>query len=209
MKITIFGSTGRTGQHLVTQALERGHEVTAFARSPEKLKISHANLQVVQGDVETKPRVEEAIMGADAIISVLGPAENKPTFTVTKGTRHILEAMGKHGVERLVVSAGAGIGDPKDEPKLLNRVINALLKLVSRWVYEDMRQMVDAVRNAEVRWTIVRVPMLADDEPTGDVKAGYVGKGMGMRVTRADMASFMLDQVESEEFTHKAPAISN
>lgn len=209
MKLAIFGATGRTGRHLVKQALERDYEVLAFTRSPEKMPVNSDKLTVVKGDVQNADKVEQAIAGVDAVVSTLGPAENKPVFAVTEGTQHILDAMHKHGVERLVVSAGAGVRDPNDEPKLFNHAINFLLKIVSRWVYEDMRRTVDLVRGSDVKWTVVRVPMLTDDGPTGDVKVGYVGKGLGPRLTRADMARFMLDQVESDELVHRAPAISN
>lgn len=209
MKLAIFGATGGTGQHLVKQALERGYEVTAFTRSPEKLSVNDDNLVVVQGDVQDAEKVDKAIVSADAVLSALGPSENKPTYAVAKGTQHIIDAMHKHGVARLVVSAGAGVADPKDEPKLFNHAIGFLVKLVSRWVYEDMRRTVEAVRHSDLRWTIVRVPMLTDDQPAGEVEVGYVGKGMGPRLARADMARFMLDQVESDEFVHHAPAISN
>jgi nucleoside-diphosphate-sugar epimerase len=209
MKVTIFGATGRTGQHLLDRALERGHEVIAFTRSPEKLETEDENLSVVEGDVRDEDRVDRAIAGTDAVISVLGPTENKPVFAVSKGTANIIAAMKQHGVERLIVSVGAGVGDPKDEPKLFNNVINFLLKLFSRWVYEDMARVAAIVRQSDRRWTIVRIPMLADDEPTGDVDVGYVGKGMGFRLTRADLARFMLDQLEDETYLHEAPAISS
>lgn len=209
MKITIFGATGRTGQHLVEQALERGHEVTAFARSPQKLAAYRGRIAVVEGDVQDANAVQEAVAGADAVISVLGPTENTPDYQVTRGTRHILDAMKQHGVDRIVISAGAGVGDPNDEPRLFNKAINLLLKLFSRHVYEDMRRTVATVRDSDVDWTIVRVPMLTDDAPKGEVKVGYVGKGMGPRITRADVASFMLDQVGGDAYLHQAPAISN
>jgi len=209
VKLTIFGATGRTGQHVVQQALERGHEVTAFARSPQKLEAYGERLAVVEGEVQDAAAVGEAIAGADAVISVLGPTKNEPEYQVTRGTRHILDAMKRHGVERLVVSAGAGISDPQDEPRLFNKLINVLLKLFSRHVYEDMKRTVAAVRDADVDWTVVRVPMLTDDDPKGDVTVGYVGKGMGPRLTRADMASFILDQLDDDTYLHQAPAISN
>jgi len=209
MKVTIFGATGRTGQHLVEQALEREHEVTAFARSPQKLDAYRGHITIVEGDVQDAGAVQEAIAGADAVISVLGPTENTPDYQVTQGTRHILDAMKQYGVDRLIISVGAGVGDPKDEPRIFDKAINALLKLFSRHVYEDMRRAVATVRDADVDWTIVRVPMLTDDDPKGEVKVGYVGKGMGPRITRADMASFMLDQVDGDAYLHQAPAISN
>ena len=208
-KVTIFGATGRTGQHLVAQAISRGYDVTAFARSPEKLAEYQEQIEIIQGDVQDKQAVSEAVAGADAVISVLGPTENTPDYQVQRGTQHILAAMQHHGVHRLVISAGAGVGDPKDEPKLFNKGINLLLKLVSRHVYEDMKRTVDTVRASDVDWTVVRVPMLTDDPAKGNVKVAYVGKGMGPRITRADMAHFMLDQVEDERYLHEAPAISN
>lgn len=209
MNVAIFGATGRTGQHLVQQALGRGHHVTAFARSPQKLSQYDGQINIVRGDVQDGEAVSRAISGADAVVSALGPTSNTPDYQVTRGTKNILQAMKQHGVQRLVVSAGAGVGDPQDEPKLFNKLINLLLKLFSRHVYEDMKRTVQTVRDSDREWTVVRVPMLTGDPATGDIKAAYVGKGMGMRITRADMASFMLDQLESDAYVHQAPAISN
>lgn len=209
MNLTVFGATGKTGQHIVVQALERGHQVTAHTRSPEKLDLDDENLQIVEGDIREADSVQDAVEGADAVISALGPTENKPVFAISEGTELILDAMDSHGVERLIASAGAGVDYPEDDPGLLNRVMNLLLKLFSKWIYEDMKRTVEIIRGSDVKWTVVRAPMLTDDEPQGEVKAGYVGKGMGPRVTRADMAQFMLDQVSSDQYLQDAPAISN
>ena len=209
MKLAIFGATGGTGQHLVRQALERGHQVTTLVRSPSKLGVSSEQLRVVQGELSQADKVAKAVQGAEAVISALGPVENKPTFTVSQGTGHILEAMKEHEVERLVISAGAGVSDPKDEPKLANRLINFLLKSISRWVYEDMLRTVQLVRQSELNWTVVRVPRLTDEQPSGTVKFTYVGKGMGFKISRADLARTMLDLAESGEYLKQAPAVSN
>jgi len=209
MKVTLFGAAGRTGQLLVEKALERGHQVTAFARSPEKLTGFTDQLEIVQGDARNAGKVAEAVSGAEAVISVLGPTENRPVFAVSKGTENILSAMKDQGVERLILSAGAGVGDPQDTPRLFNRLIDFLLKLFSRWVYEDMVRTVEQVRSSDLQWTVVRVPMLVDGEETEKVQVGYVGKGMGPRVSRADLAAFMLDQLSSSEYVQQAPAISS
>lgn len=209
MKLTIFGATGKTGKYLVEQALQQGHQVTAFTRSPEKLTMENPELAAVTGDVRDLDPVLEAVGGADAVISVLGPTENKPTFAVTTGTKNILEAMQTHNVDRLIISAGAGVGDPQDEPKLINKLINWILKLTARWVYEDMVQTVETVRASDLDWTVVRVPMLVDGEPTGEIREGYVGKGLGPRITRGDLAKYILDQLQREDQIQQSPAISN
>ena len=208
MNIAVFGGTGRTGRHVVEQALAAGHSITALARTPAKLP-KHERLVAIQGDVQDPSAVEKTVVGAEAVISVLGPTSNEPTFEVSKGMRHILAAMQKHGVRRLIISAGAGVGDPNDTPKLSNKAINLLLKLLARNVYEDMKGAVDVVRASEHDWTIVRVPRLIDGPKTGLIKVGYVGNGMGMQINRADMAGFMLDQLQNGAYIRKAPAISN
>ena len=179
MRITIFGATGRAGLHVVEQALSRGFEVTAFVRNPEKLADQRANARVIQGDVSNREQVNQAIAGADAVISVLGPTKNAPVFEVSQGTGYILDGMRQHGVRRLVLSAGAGVGDPNDEPKLFNKLISILLKLVSRYVYEDMMKTIELVRKSDLDWTVVRVPMLTDGPAQAKVKVGWVGKALG------------------------------
>ena len=209
MKIVVFGATGKTGRHVVEQALAAGHKVVAFARDPSKLNTTHKRLSVVQGDVQNPAQVEQAVAGADAVVSVLGPTHNRPAYEVSKGMANILDAMKKRRVRRLVIAAGAGVGDPNDEPKLINKAISVLLKLVSRNVLEDMKRTVELVRASDRDWVIVRVPRLTDAPRTGKVKAGYVGKGMGLTLSRADMADFMLQQLKGDTYLRKAPAFSN
>lgn len=209
MKIAVFGGTGRTGKHIIDQALAKGYEVNVLARTPDKLSTDKTRLVVIQGDVKNAADVEQTIRGADAVLSALGPTSNEPTFEVSQGMENIKTAMRNQNITRLIISAGAGVGDPNDEPKLVNHLINFLLKLMAKNVLADMKKVVKMVRASDLDWTVVRLPMLTDDPKTGQVKVGYVGKGMGPRITRADTADFMLSQVEDKTYLHKSPAISN
>ena len=209
MKLTLFGGTGRTGQHLVQQALRRNHQVVVLARNPAKIAVQHPNLSVVKGDVKDPASVEQAIAGADAVLSVLGPTSNQPTLEVSQGMAYILAAMQKQGVRRLIITAGAGVGDPRDAPKLFNHVMNFLLKLMARNVLADMAKAVELVRASDRDWTVVRLPMVTDDPKTGHVQVGYVGQGMGPRIARADIAEFMLAQLTDLTYVRQSPAISN
>ena len=208
MKFGIFGATGRAGKILVAQALEAGYEVVAFARTPSKLGIEHERLSLVQGDVQDAESVASAISGTGAVLSVLGPTSNEPTYEVSKGMANILAAMEGHDVHRLVQSVGAGVGDPNDKPGLFDKLIKVTLKLASRHVYEDMVRVNDLIRASDRDWTLVRVPMLTDEPPTGDLKVGYLGQGVGTRLSREDLARFMLDQLEDDTYVRKAPVIS-
>ncbi len=209
MKIAIFGGSGRTGQHVVKQALEKGHQVVVLARNPDKLTINHPDLKIIQGDVKDLNAVQQTITEVEAVLSVLGPTSNQPIFDVSQGMTNILTAMEKDGVRRLVITAGAGVGDPNDEPKFFNHMMNFLLKMMAKNVLADMSQVVEMTRASDLDWTVVRLPMLTDDPKTGNVKVGYVGKGMGSRISRADIAEFMLSQLTDQTYIHKSPAISN
>ncbi len=209
MKIAIFGGTGRTGLHLVEQALAEGYQVVVLARTPSKLSISNAALKVIQGDVQDTQAVDQTIAGVDAVISVLGPTNNDPTFEVSQGMSNILHTMKAQGVRRLIITAGAGVGDPNDAPKLFNHVMNFLLKLMAKNVLADMTKAVEMARSSGLDWTVVRLPMLTDDPKTGNVQVGYVGKGMGSRIARADIAAFILAQLKDNTYLQKSPAISN
>lgn len=208
MKVAIFGASGRTGRQLVRQAIDRGHKVKAFARTPAKIDVEHERLEIVEGDVQDPAAVERAVAGADAVISALGPTKNAPGPQVTRGTRHILAAMHRHGLRRIVVTGGAGVRDPHDRPNLLNRLVEIALKLVARHVYEDMRGATDVVRSSDLDWTVVRLPRLTDAPATGTVRSGYLGGDVGVQIGRADTASFILDQLDTHRYLRAAPVIS-
>ena len=209
MKIAVFGATGRTGIHIVQQALEAGHEIVALARTPAKLSISHPHLKIVQGDIYHAAQVEQTVTGVEAVISVLGPTSNQPEFAISTGMEIILAALQRQNVKRLIISAGAGVSDPQDAPKLFDKAIGLLLRTFSRNVYEDMLRVVATVRASDRDWTVVRVPMLTDGPLTGQIRIGMVGKGTGPRISRADMAAFMLKQVTDTQYLHQAPVVSN
>jgi putative NADH-flavin reductase len=208
MKIAIFGGSGRTGQHIVEQALQAGHKVQALVRTPSKVQIKHDNLMLIQGDILDGDAVARTITGTDAVMSVLGPISNKPDFTISKGTDLMLNAMRQNDVDRIIISAGAGVRDPQDKPKFIDKLASFVLNLVSKNVVADMKQVVDKVRQSGMTWTVVRVPMLTDEPAKGTFKVGYVGD-ISPRLSRADMAHFMLEQLQSDTWHKAAPAISN
>jgi putative NADH-flavin reductase len=209
MRLAIFGGSGKTGLVLLKLAWAAGHEVTVLARNPASIGLSDGLLTTVQGSIVEAEKVSQVIQGAEAVISVLGPAHNRPTYEISAGMDHILAAMKALGVRRLVVTLGAGVRDPADSPPLFDRLILGMLKLSARYVLEDMLRVDEKVRRSNTDWTIVRVPMLTSDPPTGKVRVGMLGQGVGPRLGRADLAGFLLGQLNDETYLHKAPAISS
>jgi putative NADH-flavin reductase len=211
MNIIIFGATGRTGLPLVTQALAAGHEVTAFVRNPNKLQINHAKLRMVQGELDDASAIETAIAGKDAVLSALGPIPKGRKDVMRVAFTNIIAAMHKTGVKRLISLTGAGVAQPGDEPKLINRFISLMLNLISKDTIIDSSEHARLVRASSLDWTIVRVPMLTDasaNTPT-NVKVGMVGINDGMRIARSDVAAFMLKVLEDRSHIRAAPVISS
>ena len=208
MKLVIFGASGRTGRPLVEQALQAGHDVVAFVRDPARLPLTHERLQVVQGDVLDAGQVAQAIEGADVVLSALGHTKGSPDRVQTIATEYIVKAMQTHGVKRLISLTGAGVRDPQDKPKLVDRVIRGLLVLLQRNVLRDAEQHAEVIRRSGLEWVIVRGPRLTEGPHTGMYRVGSIGKNSGTQASRADIADFMLKQVTDTTYLGQAPVVS-
>jgi putative NADH-flavin reductase len=210
MKIVVFGATGRTGIPFVQQALDAGHEVVGFVRTPSKMPIVHDNLSLIKGDAMQAEDVAQAIApDADAVVSVLAPTKNSPPDMLPRAAQNIISAMKGAGIERLVYMTGAGVRVEQDEPGLMDNVIRFALKTISGDVLKQSEEAVEKVRNSPLNWTVVRAPMLTDGDHTGDYRVGWVGVNTGPRLLRADAADFILSLVEEREHLHEAPVVSN
>jgi putative NADH-flavin reductase len=214
MHIAVFGATGRTGRHIVTQALEAGHAVTAFVRSRDKLAdqqdLSNERLAVVEGDVKNPDAVDRAVEGADAVLSALGHTSTSDTDVQTVGTRHIVEAMQAHSVERIISETGAGVSDPKDPPRSLGgRIMGGLLKFFAGDVLDDAEAHATVLRASDLDWTIVRAPRLTDGPHTGQYRTGYLDLGLSAQISRADVADFMLALATGDaDYHQEAPMVT-
>ncbi len=206
MRIAVFGATGRTGVPLVRQALNAGHEVVAFVRSPTELAVEDDRLTVVEGDAYTGTGVREAVAGSDAVASVLGQTESGPDDLLTVAGDNILEAMRAEGVSRFVTLVGAGVRTEEESVPLRGRIIETALKLLAGNVLKDAETYVDHVRASNLDWTVVRAPRLTQAEPTGEYRTGDIDPDMG-GISRGDVAEFVLECLENERYVGELPKI--
>ena len=210
MKITVFGATGGTGRQLVEQTLAAGNEVVAYVRNPSKLNIENEHLTVVQGELTDEELIEKAVKRVDAVISLLGPRGGSKNKPLTHGMQNIIAAMKKQGVRRLIISSTLSAKDPNDKRTLRVKFSVNLVKLTMHAAYEDIVSVAETVRNSDLAWTIVRLNLLNNKPKSGKVKVGYVGSGeLGTWISRADIADFMLNQIQDTKYVQQAPAISN
>lgn len=203
MNLALFGATGGTGRETLKQALAQGDAVTALVRTPSKLDITHDQLTIVEGDVLDQGAVDQVVAGQDAVIISLGNTPNNPDLVVSKGTRHILDAMHRFGVRRTVVVTAIGVGDSRDHVPLAFKM---LMRTVLKKAYEDKEIQEQDVRSSGLDWIIVRPGGLTDGPATGDYTVGQ--KVKTGQVSRADVAEFVLKQVTDDTYLHQTPSIA-
>ncbi len=208
MKIIVFGATGGTGREVVRQALEAGHDVTAFVRDPAKVAIQHPKLILAKGDVMDAAAVEKAVAGHEAVISALGPSRPPVPGMMEIAAKNIAAAMKKAGIRRLVSTTGAGVRDAQDQPRLLDHIIRGLLTLLAGEVLRDSEANVAVLRASDLDWTIVRYPRLTDGPFTGQYRVGYVGRNAGTQLSRADGACFVLRELVEGKHIRQMPVVS-
>jgi putative NADH-flavin reductase len=208
MKLAVFGATGQTGMEIVRQALELGIEVTAFARDSSKLPNTSSKLLIVQGDSTKSQEVEKAVAGCDAVLSALGHVSGSPPDLLTRSASNIIEAMKKHNVRRLVVLTNAAARDPADHPSLYNRFLRFLLTLSRSTLARDTAREAQIVSESGLDWTIARANLFTKGPPTRKFYAGEFSGKVKSRVSRADVAAFMIACVTENKFVRAKPVIS-
>lgn len=206
MKLLIFGSTGTIGRQLVEQALAQGHAVTAFARNPARLDIEHANLRVAQGDVLDFASVEHVMQGQEAVLCSLG-AGRKGTIR-SEGTRHIVRAMETADVRRFICQSSLGVGDSRANLNFLWKHI--MFGILLRDAYADHVSQESYVKQSSLDWTIVRPAAFTNGNRTGEYQHGFPGtdKTISLKISRADVADFMLRQLADDTYLRKTPGVS-
>jgi putative NADH-flavin reductase len=210
MKILIIGGTGATGRKLVKQAVEADHQVTALVRNPGKLKITHPNLNIIKGNVLDFESVQKAVAGQDAVLSALGHKRFIIYSNIlSEGTKNITAAMEMHGVKRFICITTLGINDSRFKMGLYYTLF--VIPFITFFYFMDKRKQEKIIRSSKLNWTIVRPAQLTNGKLTGKYKHGEnLGNYIITKlISRANVAHFMLSQLNDSTYFHKTPGITN
>ncbi|MEW8967397.1 MULTISPECIES: NAD(P)-dependent oxidoreductase [Exiguobacterium] len=209
MHIAVFGGSGRTGRELITQALAHGHHVKALVRSPEKLDLTHDRLTIVKGDAENRDDVFRTVEGTDAVLMALGHTKTSNKDVLEQATSHVVAAMHAYNATRVVNLTGATVKVPKDvKQKLISRFAETLMKTFAGDLLRDSYIQKGILEASGLEWTIVRGPLLLEGPMTGTYRTGYFAFDKPM-IDRADVAHFMLRELEERQYVHEYPLIGN
>jgi putative NADH-flavin reductase len=208
VKFVILGATGGTGLEIVRQAVDRGHEVTAFLRSPDRLAPYWDRIKIVQGDLLNSAELERVIQGHDAVISGFGPR-----VPVSKADAHLLEqfavaltmAMTRADVSRAVIESVSFLFKDSLLPP-----VYLLGRLFFPITVADAAAMERILQDSHLDWTLVRPPQLTNKPYTGKYRVleGRLPR-FGIKISRADVADFMVRSAENHASSRKIFGVSD
>lgn len=212
MRLTIVAATGRVGRELLGQALTAGHEITAVVRDPARLPTGTLIRPVRADFADPDPaNLRDAVQGADAVLSAVGPAPSSEAGVASRATAAIASAMQDTRVRRLVVVSAAPVGpvsvagrrpgrpDPGDDVAA-RLVLGPVLRRIFRAQYADLAEMEEVLRSSGLAWTAIRPPRLTDGPVTGTYRTA-MGRNLkgGRQIARADVAHLMLAVLDRPE----------
>jgi putative NADH-flavin reductase len=208
MKLLVLGATGGTGSEIVRQALERGHSITAFVRSPNRLKLLQGRITVKQGDPLNSAELERVVEGQDAILSGFGPR-----VPISRADADLLErfalaltnAMRRTRVRRVVVESVAFLFKNAVLPPTY-----LLGRLLFPGILADTTAMERIFAESGLDWTMVRPPQLTDKPYTGKYRVGEDRLPVfGFKISRADVADYMIKAAENSLAIRQVVGLSN
>jgi putative NADH-flavin reductase len=209
MRLLVLGATGGTGLEILRQGLARGHEIAAFVRNPAKLPPADARLQVVPGALPAEVEgLERALQGRDAVLCSLGLRYALKSGGLIEGAmRALVPAMERARVRRLLVVSANGVGETRARSPLIARV---MYRALLGDIFADKAAGEAIVRASGLEWTIAYPTMLTDGPRTGRYRAGEALELRGMpKIARADVADFLLRELEARAFVRKGVVLSD
>lgn len=211
MNITVFGGTGPAGLLLLNKLVVAGHVVTAYARNPAKIDIRRLNLHLIQGELNEPHKINEAVRGANAVITLLGPKSLSREPIIANGTKNIIDAMKRNKVNRLIATVSSSYRDPKDKFQFGFDFGVVMLKVIGKSILREIEETGLQISSSQLDWTMVRLPKLSNKPRQGKWNIGYTGDGKikFFSLTRADLADILAAQLDDKTLIGKAPVISN
>lgn len=206
MHVTILGATGRIGSLALADALAAGHDVTILTRGAAPVPTGD-RVTVITGDIADVGAVRRTLEGSGAVLAALGPRSNDrdAELALERGMRNLVAAMADAGVSRLVALSGAGVDVPGDTKPVFDRVVSRFVRVAARHVVGAKQREFAVFAASDLAWTALRPAIVTDGEARGYRLSDHLSPGA--RVTRADVASALVDQLDDTSFVRRAPFV--
>ncbi len=203
--IAVIAANGRTGSVFVGAALDAGYKVRAGVYGEHGFE-PHKNLEIVNCNALDIRDVERLLIGADAVVSLVGHGKNSPEYLQTETISHVLAGMNAHGITRLISLTGTGVRFGEDKPSFGDKLANASIKLIDPARVRDGIVHADVMKNSQLDWTIIRVLKLTNGKHRGRVKFSLNGPAEYL-TPRRRVAAAILQLLHENTYLRQAPII--
>lgn len=209
--VALLGATGMTGGYLLQEALARGYQVRALARTPAKLAAYGERITIIEGDALNPATINELLRGSDVVINALGPVRadgDAARMINSKVTANILQAIPASPVTQYLVVSGAAVVMPGDDRNLLGWWIRTLARAGLPETLRDKQEEYALLAQNDVNWTLVRCPLI-DPEPFSSTPLAALDTPPAFRVRAGELARFMIDQIGSDRYASEGPFLGS
>jgi len=211
MKILSLGANGAVGQLALDDLLKANHQITALVRNASSIPRKHPLLTVVEGDPTNAADLENLLAGQEVVLSTLGARSNKKTTLRVDVARNLAAGMKKHGVRKLVWLDAAGVGSSKEFVQRSSFFFGRIIvPLFLNHMYEDAAVADNIIERSGCDWVIVRPMSFTNNAKTGNITIVTdmsLTVRLRLRITRADVAVFLVEQVVKDDHVGQMPVI--
>jgi nucleoside-diphosphate-sugar epimerase len=215
MRVLILGATGRTGKHVLEQALLRGYHVHVLVRDKSKLSPDHGHLTLFEGSPADIGALDNAMKGCEAILSTLNISRvndfpwaglRTPGDFLSSVMKTIVELMPKHSIKRIIFTSAWGVAETrKDIPGWFRWFIE---HSNIRYPYDDHAKQEELLKQTSLQWTAVRAVGLTNSKNNKEVMVSLNNHPRPkILISRRHVAAFMLDTLEKNSYIGEMPVV--
>ena len=206
-RIAVLGGGGRTGKYVVTQLLSQGYRLRLLLRNPENFQLESPDIEIVKGDALDAEAICSLIAGCQAIISTVGQRKDEP-LVASQATLNVLKAMSEYGIQRYILVAGLNVDTPFDKKSEQTSAATEWMKTNFPLIHADRQKTYSILSASNVNWTLVRVPFIEFTDVRNKTMVS-LEDCPGNKISAADIANFVSDQLSVDSYIKKSPFISN
>jgi len=206
-KIAIIGGGGRTGKYIVNQLLNQGYALKLLLRDPENFNIQNPLIEIIKGDAVDPAAVQSLVAGCEAVISTVGQRKDEP-LVARQATINVLKAMEAHQIQRYLLVGGLDIDTPFDKKGHQTSMATEWMKANYSIYHEDKQKAFSILSASDTSWTLVRVPFIQFTDERNELRVS-LEDCLGTKISAADIAAFLVDQLDDTAYIRKSPFIAN
>lgn len=206
-RIAILGGGGRTGKYILTQLLSQGYSVKLLLRNHENFQLENPFIEIVKGDAIDPEAILSLVKGCQVVISTVGQRKDEP-LVASQATINILKAMTEYGIKRYILVAGLNVDTPFDKKSPETITASEWMKMTFPVIHADRQKTYSILSTSDVNWTLVRVPFIEFSDTKGKTLVS-LEDCRGVKVSAADIATFVVEQLSEDTYIKKSPFIAN